>query len=373
MKQDSKPSALLILILIMMVFLQQASGEVPWSPPYLGRDVGWTGHSGTENSLYLDTMGLTNLPSLSFLPDSLPHLKPDQLLRVTPSGSEVVRMTRQDGQVAFNELYRGFPRAKVEQRSDSYRLSTELYQPKVGRNLFVGPIDGWVDTELYRPNTVGISLGALTFLPRRTERAVLLDSRGLRLPKDLRARLMEQWKRWEFEPYVSLANAFGPSFCYAEWQGGSLVVADIKSLSAVENVLSSRFPPRVVDMASTWSFGTTIWGFEKTTKPAWMLRGDRFLATPDGGTDRIARMMSERYERDCSFLAESPLLKELQRLASLEKGWHLCIIEQRPSSQLHWAALLNWPEAGGSKVEGHLVVWLPPEPIERDRVLDSSI
>lgn len=365
MKHDSTPAALLILVIVILVFLQQATIEGSWSPPYLGRNLDWNRIETSQNALHIDTAGLRNLPALSFLPHPLPALKQTQLMKVTPEGSEIVSVGP-GGLWVESDLHRGFPRIKVEQSSDSYRLTAHLYQPETGMNLFSGPIEGWLDTELYRPETEGVDPSILSFLPRRTERAVLIDTRGLQLPAQLRSRLISEWKRWEFEPYVSLAEAFGPAFCYAEWEGQDLLVADVKSREQIDNALQRRFPPKVIEMTSTWAFGTPVWGFEQTSKPAWTLRGDRFIATTSGGTSRLADLLSERYLRNYTFVPRSPLLKEMNRLASGQKGWHVWIIEQASNSQIHWAALLRWPEAGTGKLQGYLVVWLPPQNTERE-------
>jgi hypothetical protein len=373
MKQDSKPAAILIVIVVMIVLLHQSSADAPWSPPYLGRDLGWSRQGGAESLLLIDTTGL-KLPSLSFLPESLPRLEPDELLRVTPGSTKVVKMTWRDHHIPYSHLYAGYPRIQVGQRSDSYRLGAHLHQPEVGKSLFSGPVEGWLSTDVYRPTEPGMELDTLALLPRETERALLLDTRGLHLSKPLRARLMEQWKRWEFEPYISLSEAFGAAFCYAQWEGLDLVVSDIQSREPIDKALDRRFPPNIIELVSTWSHGTPIWGFEKTSRPAWMIRGDHFIATPDGGVDRLDRLLLERYEHDFSFRPVSPLLKELNRLAKSQKGWHVCIIEQRPNSQVHWAALLRWPVADKGKIEGFLVVWLPPDPGPREKkIFDSSI
>lgn len=358
MKPQPKPLALLILVVVMLIFVYQLSYVGSWSPPYLGRDLGWSRPEPAQATLWLDPMGLEDFPKLPFLPDLSSLIEPDRLVQVTPQGSEFVSVGR-DRVAPFPQG--GFPRLKIMQGSGGHQVSASLFQPHIGRNLFRGPVTGRMGGSLYRPEGPGLTLDTLKLLPRSTERLLLLDTGGFAITKELKEDMITQWKRWEFEPYVSLNNTFGPAFCYAEWGGHSFVIADLLSRERFEKALRRRFPLTVLELVSTWSHGTTISGFEATSKPAWTVRGDQLISTTDGGLEALDTLLLERYGQDHSYRRDSPLLQELLRLSETEKGWHVCVLEQRPQSQIHWAALLRWPEAGTDEVEGYAVIWLPAE------------
>lgn len=360
MKQDNGPAVLILLVGIISLALWQSTPVEPWSPPYLGRDLGWQNLELSGPRLTLDTRGLEGLSELPFLPNPLPQLKPGQLLEVASTGATPTTLQPD------SEARHSYPRAVVSQRLGEQWIRATLYQPDSAKLLLVGSLEGRLDTPLYRPTGGGVSLDTLGFLPADTQRALLLDTAGLKLSEELRSRLVEQWKRWEFEPYVSLADAFTAPFVYAEWQEKKVVLAGVKSWELVEQALQERFPPNLVDLESTWSHATTISGFKADSGPAWMARANLLVATPDGGVRYLDGLLRERYSRASSFRSRSPLLEELAQLGKSEKGWHLAIIEQPPGGGLQWGALVRWPRPDDPTIEGFLVAWIPPTS-RRDR------
>lgn len=355
MKQDTGPAVLILLVGIVSLALWQSTPVEPWSPPYLGRDLGWGKIELSGLRITLDTRGLEGLSEISFLPAPLPELKPDQMLEVASTGATPIKLAPDD------DARTVYPRAMVSQRVDEQWIRATLYQPDSGKMLFAGPLEGHLDTSLYRPAGGGVPLDALALIPSGASRILLLDTAGLNLNEELRNQLVEQWKRWEFEPYIELAGAFTSPFLYAEWKERKLLVTGVKSWEPVERALQRRFPLNVVDIQSTWSHATTISGFEKDSGPAWMSRGNQLIATPDGGVQYLDELLLERYSRASSFRSPNPFLKELVELSESQKGWHVAIIEQPPGGGPQWGALVRWPRPDDPSIEGFLVVWVPPK------------
>ena len=345
MKQDTGPSVLFLLVAIVSLALWQATPEEPWSPPYVGRDLGWGKLPLKKDALILDTHGLSDLPGL----------EPDRMMEVAP-GRRTLLSLQPDGDSKLE-----YPRAVLTRGTGDSWIKATLSQPRTGRMLFVGPLTGKVDTPLYRPSDGGISLEGLRLLPPRTTRAVQVDTTGLHLTEELRSRLMAQWKQWEFEPYVTLADTFGSTLVYGEWEDGTILAVEVSSWEKVEEALRKRFPKNVVALVSTWSHATTISGFQEDSGPAWMGRGNYLMATPDGGVRNLEQFLTRRYDESISFRPRSPLVEEISRLADTQKGWHVCIIEQPIDGAPHWGALLRWPRPDDPTIEGFLVVWVPPK------------
>ena len=354
MKQDTGPAVLILLAGIISLALWQSTPVEPWSPPYLGRDLGWQKLELSGPRILLDTRGLEELPEIPFFPAPLPQLKPGQMLEVASTGTTPIRLSP-DGE--NRSIY---PRAVVSQRVGEQWIRATLYQPNSGEMLLAGPLEGRLASSLYRPAGGGVPMDGLGLLPSRASRILLLDTDGLNLDEELRNQLVEQWRRWEFEPYIELAGAFTSPFLYAEWNNRKLLVAGVESWELVEQALQQRFPVNVIDLKSTWTHATTISGFEKDSGPAWMARGNQLVATPDGGVQYLDELLRERYSRASSFRSQSPFLKELNRLGESQKGWHVAIIEQPPGGGLQWGALVRWPRPDDPSIEGFLVVWIPP-------------
>ncbi|MFA7482493.1 MAG: hypothetical protein WC314_18430 [Vulcanimicrobiota bacterium] len=349
---------MLLLVGCLLGFaLVQVTPDEPWSPPYLGGDLGWSKARSEQAYMILDPRGLESLQKLPFLPHPLPRLKPGESWEVTPGKAQVLSLEPLEDSSEIKQ----FPRVLAGQKFGESWLQATLYQPRTGIPLLSGPIKGQLDLPFYRPIEARLDPHSLSLVPADVDRLLAADPGGLHLEEVLRNKLIKEWKQWEFEPYVSLADAFQAPFCFAEWQGRSLVMVGLDSLESVEAALRRRFPPNVIKTISSWSHATGITGFEKESGPAWMLRGENLVATPDGGTDFLEELLTGLYSpQSYRFRPTSPLLEELSKLARTQSGWHLFVVERQPAAQFHWGVLLRWPQPDKAHVEGHMVVWIPP-------------
>jgi len=259
-------------------------------------------------------------------------------------------------------LFSGRPRVAFRQSVLETQIEGELFDAPSGANLISGPVRVTIPSQFLAPRIgTAPSLDILRLLPYDVEKVLFLDTASLALPEDLKEALRTQWKRWEFEPLTEFRTVLASPFCYAQWRGGALLMSGIKWNEGFQSQVESRFPRSVISSKGTWSAGTQVKGFEREHKPAWFVRGDYLVASPKGGVERLAEMLSTRFERAKSFRKTSPLIREMERLSSPEKGWHVCIIERSPKSPIHWILVLTFDRESVGNAHGYLIVELRPD------------
>ena len=239
------------------------------------------------------------------------------------------------------------------------KVEALLYSDAVQSSRLSGTINIDIPSLPYKPNPNGTDLQLLKYLPSDIEKLLLMDPRGLQIDDRIRQTLVEQWKRWEFDPYRDLASALGETFCYGKWKGKALLGVKVDDPAAVKLYIEKRFPSSVTRTTAKWAYGCRIQGFEKSRKPAWFFRGDHAIITPVGGITRLSRMLQEGYGKDNSFQPESGLLQEFYRLSSSEERWHICAVDQSSSAAVHWALLLKFSASVPGKASGFIVVEQP--------------
>lgn len=356
------PFALLLLCSALFLIIQQVGVERPWTPPFMGQ--AHLSQVDSDWEFVFDTRAWPELESLKpYLPLSSRSLEGGKIYRWGENGRESFTASRRKSVSAPG------PRVSIAYARDGLELRTELSQAQVGIGLLSGPIKAKLPSEFFRPESTGVGLQALRLLPLDVERVLLVDTQGIQIPEFLWQALKKDWKRWEFEPHLSLKGALASPFCYADWRGHSLLICALNSPSALQEELARRFPSSLIQSTARWSQGHRILGFQEDRNPAWYFRGDFLLATPVGGTDRLVDLLDYR-SRDLSFRAPDRFFAELQRLGESEKGWHLCIIERSAEKAIHWAALLRWSDADSGLAEGYLII--KPNPLSRDPQLKAK-
>lgn len=359
MKPDGSPRVLLLFSLL-IGFVVWSSGPAPISPPYSGKIPTWSGTEELPFYCLVNTAGIQ--PSeIERVTGPLPSMLGEKLLLITPKETKLVTGDGEAEEPLSSSLFRGNPKIRLGGHSNGASFSALLYQSDKDRLLFSGPLRGSLDNRLMRKPSAGVDLQALSILPADTERAFLVDTGSISLSDELRTRLIDEWKRWEFEPYVSLSKAFGPAFCYAEREGERIVVAQVVDSDSVQRAIEQRFSSSVTKTVSLFSHGVVAQGFTRRSKPAWTLRGDYLLAVIGGGLEGLDKVLQARYSSDGQEQVARPVRKELSRLSSTKAGWQVCLFEQRPDSPIHWALLARWTPEKEDNIEGYVVVWLPSE------------
>lgn len=342
------PIACLLLIVSFFFVLSYLSFERPWLPPFHGR-------ASFDQQVY-------------GVPDWQANVDPrgwDRVLQSSALSEQLgqfhMQLSRGDAQTRdedrkYHQFFAGSPRLVFQYRNEPTEAWGELFQTDMSPRLLSGPVQVKLPAGLYRGENLGISLGSLKTLPDDIQGLVAVDPRGLRLPEGISQALLEQWKRWEFDPFVDLGGALGDTLCYARWRGKTLFAVDLEDPQKVASELRRRYPDSVIKTLSRRAYGSRITGFELGDKPAWFVRGEQVFGTADGGISYLSRYLYTRLEKDGSLRAQSGLIRELQRLAEGQKGWHVCLIERQADKDFHWALLLNFSQTEPGRAEGFLVV-----------------
>ena len=343
------PVALLLLCGALFLTIQQIGPARPWTPPFMGQ-ANLSQVDSSDWEFVFDTRAWPDLEKLNLvLPPSSPSLERGRIYRWQESGLESFEASRGKSTFASG------PRASLAYDRGGLEFMAQLYQNQVGVALMSGPIRAKLPSEFFRPESSGVDLEALRMLPLDVERVLLVDTQGIQVPEALWLALQKEWKRWEFEPQVTLQGAFASPFVYALWRGDSVLMCALNSPAALQEELARRFPSSLIPSTVRWSQGHRILGFQEQRNPSWYFRGDFLVATPEGGTDRLVEFLEYR-NRDLAFRKRDRFFAELQRLAEGEKGWHLCIIERSAEKPIHWAALLRWSDSVSGQAEGYLIV-----------------
>lgn len=269
--------------------------------------------------------------------------------------SEVV-----EAPVLPSEHFQGGPRAALRYGTGGHRLTAELYQASSGLAVLSGPVNVSLEEPWSGTESPGFDLSFLSMLPKGTDRVVWLDYSALRLPTKLMDGLRAAWKKWEFSPADGLADALSPPFCYARWMGEAVLMVRVSDQERVETELQSRYPDSVVPKVAQWREGARVEGLDWTSKPAWFFWQDRLVATPTGGVERLSRFLADRKEYG-EYTVSQAFDQEFNRLARLEKGWHVCLLESSSDSPVWWGLLLRIDSKGDRTARGYLVVELRPE------------
>lgn len=341
------PAGLLIICLFVLLGIIQLTLPNLWIPPRAARPQKYDiSIAGSDWLVQLDSRGLAS----------------DQFLRIfglIPSDKPGLVGLSWD-QVVIPELGSRFgatPRGRLVLGQEGFQLSSVLFDVDSDGRTFGGPVRAQINSKLVVPKAKTVGLELLRSLPSNIDRLFLVDLDILSLPPELRTQLLKQWSRWEFDPLSDFLTALESPFCYLQWQGLTVLQSKLKSQAKLDRLLERRFPKSIIPTTFGISQGTTIYGFESESKPAWYSRGDYLVCATDGGVKGLSRFLSERF-RKTSFRPRDVLLEQFQRLSKTEKGWHVCIIERSPDLPVHWALLLRWNSDLSGRADGYLVIQL---------------
>jgi hypothetical protein len=280
----------------------------------------------------------------------------DSAGRVTVAASEEARKPS-----VVDPLFGGTPSAVFEWTRGAYTVRGNLFAKSGTSGVLSGRLVGSLPFSGLQGAGDGFTWDSLGLMPPDFERLVAIDPTILRFQSTYREPIQRQWDRWEFFPLATLGKAIGPALVYAHWRGQALFSIGVRDVATVRAAIDKRFPAPLIRTGARWSYGTRLRGFEPDG-PAWLLRGDSLLATRTGGTKRLEAALVGALSKQRSFESKARFMDEIQRLASVEAGWHVVLILRDPSSALDWAALIRWPDVSGSRVTGYIVVQ-PKEPI----------
>jgi hypothetical protein len=354
---------MLLLMAVLCFFCKQLGFSQPWNPPFYGTaSLAQLKSQQKPLEVVVDPRGWEK-----FLKGELGYLLDPDNPRVAGKGLVLLGSASGVEPAIVSPDFSGQPRAAFRQSSESFQIEGELFDSDRGATLISGPVRVQASTRFLAPRPgPGVTLDVLRFLPPDVDRALLIDTRSVRLPAALKDALRQQLKRWGFDPFTALGTTLSSPLCYADWRGGSLLLSGIESTELFEDEIEGRFPRAVISTTAAWAAGTRIVGFDRASKPAWFIRGDYLVATPDGGVERLAGMLKGRFENTASFLGHPPLIGELERLSALRKGWHVCIIERSPESAIHWVLLLAWDKNKPGTANGYLATELRPTKEAKD-------
>lgn len=256
--------------------------------------------------------------------------------------------------------FQGGPRVAMRYGTGGHKLLAELYQASSGLAVLSGPVTVSLEEPWVADESPGFDLSFLGMLPKGTDRVVWLDYSVLRVPTKVMDGLRAAWKKWEFSPSDRLADALAPPFCYARWMGEAVLMVRVADQEQVETELQRRYPDSVVPKVAQWREGARVEGLDWQSKPAWFFWQDRVVATPTGGVQRLSRFLTDRKEQG-EYTVSQAFDQEFNRLAKLEKGWHVCLLESSSDSPVWWGLLLRIDSKGDRTARGYLVVELRPE------------
>lgn len=346
---EGAPIGLLLVFLVVMICIQFLSPRDIWAPLQSNTDARYDVSIGTDIwELQLDTKNIPQAHTRSIL-----ELLPGQPKAL--SGTMLPTWSN----AAAEEIFQGAPRAyfKIEQAEAT--LEGKLFALQAAPGLYGGPIRVRLESAFLAPHqSKGVSLDILGDLPQNSSQVLVIDSGILRLPEDLKKKLVSQWKRWEFNPLLDLAPALKGPFCFLKWEGTTILASQMDKPEMIDRFIDYRFPTSLVARTARWSHGVRVHGFQEDSRAAWYQRGDYFFCTPDGGIDSLSHLLERRFDVDQSLRDGSPFLKELSALVQAQKGWHVCIIERSQDRPIHWALLLKWPEPDSDLAEGFLMTQL---------------
>lgn len=256
-----------------------------------------------------------------------------------------------------SSLFSHGPVAVGEALDPAGSASFQLYRHAFVPRLYSGRLQGRWQAYGSALSGQGFGLQQLGPLPPRVDRLLSVDSSVLSLASPFRERLEKAWRRWEFATLEELAKAFGPNLTYLRWKERTYFSLATKQPEQVSTVIAKRFPSSVVPTSVARVQGTRIQGFDPDG-PSWAQRGDYLFAVRSGGTTALGEFLTAALKPSPGHASQ--LWRELERLTSTERGWHLLVKTHSQELGLTWAAALRWPSPGEAEFSGYLVVEMDP-------------
>ena len=226
----------------------------------------------------------------------------------------------------------------------------------VHRLVYSGAVKARFRLEGFQPKPPGFPTEELARIPKATQRFMILDTRGLRLPESFQDKLSKEWKKWEFSPFTDLLPSLSSPFVLLESAEGSIFEWRLRSPKKVEAFLNKRYPKSVLKIQNQWSYGTKVRGFEKQRGPAWAIRSGALIATSVGGLERIDAFLRAKLEGPSLFGPSDMMAEEMSKLAGNQTGWNVCLYEHNEQLGMRWLLLLKWSGQTGAPGKGYLLV-----------------